>query len=163
MASLIAKRPQSLETRYLVARAVPSSSVSFASIRATGLNSSGMMKSGAWSKPVMRSARFVSRKLTLAAVRTSLTAASTISPTSSLTESRCDANGLPRKRSNNRTGYGSPRSANPLAVNGNVYLAFPLKSHFEWRCAVALRLRVLLNNVDPATRAYGQCVPVAQP
>ena len=64
-----------------------------------GLNSLGIMKSGVWSKPAIRSARLVLRKLILALVRTSSIADSRLSPMSSLTESRCPANGLPRNRS----------------------------------------------------------------
>ena len=48
-------------TRVTLSRAVPSSSVSFASMTTWGLNSFGTTKSGVWSNPGRLSARFVLR------------------------------------------------------------------------------------------------------
>ena len=47
--------------RVALSRAVPSSSVIFASMMIRGLNSLGTMKSGVWSKPGILSARLVFR------------------------------------------------------------------------------------------------------
>ena len=58
--------------RATLSRAVPSSPVILASMTIDGLNSSGMKKSGAWSYPGTRSARFVLRKVIRARVRCSL-------------------------------------------------------------------------------------------
>ena len=79
-----------------LSRAVPSSLVNFASITTAGVNSSGTMKSGAWSNPLIRSARPVFRWLIPLVASCCSMAFSIKSPTSSDTASRWLAYGLPR-------------------------------------------------------------------
>ena len=67
LAALVAQGPQPLHARDLVARRAGAlGEFRLDEGHRTGLNSSGMMKSGAWSNPVMRSPRLVSRKLWVA-------------------------------------------------------------------------------------------------
>ena len=73
--------------RVTLSRTVPSSSAILASITICGLNSSGTMKFGAWSKRGSFSARLVLRAAMPARDRTSSIAVSITSPISSETAS----------------------------------------------------------------------------
>ena len=98
MAGLVPQRPQALDTGHFVAgRTVILRELRLDKRDRIELVRDDEVRRLVKSRDTLRPFRLP--KLTFPSVRTSLIAASTTSPTSSLTESRCEANGRPRNRS----------------------------------------------------------------